>query len=127
MSRRQAIETSLGAWRDAERRLTHAVDAEREAPTRDVERHRAEHQQHATDHMVERIGSLQEAENRRSHATPSTPPFHEAARDTQDIASDIWEAARQSDEATPQTLENQRSTPRSSAPGSADVTEVGRR
>jgi hypothetical protein len=127
MTRRQAIEVALGAWRDAERRLSRAVDTEREAPARDVEHHRAEYQEHATGHMAERIDSLQEAESRRSHATPSTPPFHEAARDTQDIASDIWEAARQSDEDTPQTAENQRSAPRSTAPGATGVAKDGGR
>jgi hypothetical protein len=76
--------------------------------------------------MAERIGKLHEAESRRSHATPSTLPFHEAARETKDIASDIWEAARQSDEDTPQTAENQRTTPRPSAPGSADLASLVR-
>ncbi len=38
---------------------------------------------------------------------PSTPPFHEAARDAEAIALDIWETARESDEDTPQTAANQ--------------------
>lgn len=67
--------------------------------------------------MVERIGSLREAESRRANATPSTLPFHEAARDTQEIASDIWEAARRSDEDTPETETNKRTTPRPTRPG----------
>jgi len=67
--------------------------------------------------MVERIGSLREAEHRRANATPSTLPFHEAARDTQEIASDIWEAARSSDEDTPETDTNRRTTPRPTRPG----------
>ena len=127
MTRREAIEAVLVGWREAERRLAYAVGAERDAAAREVERYRAEYQRHATGHMAERIGRLQEAEGRRSHATPSTLLFHEAARDTQDIASDIWEAARQGDEDTPQTAENQRSTRRSIAPGSADLANVGRR
>lgn len=57
------------------------------------------------------------AEGRRSQATPSTPPFHEAARDTQEIAAEIWEAARSSDEDTPQTDLNRRATPRPARPG----------
>ena len=68
--------------------------------------------------MINQMELLQEAESCRSHATPSTPPFHEAARDTQEIASEIWEAARESDEDTPQTAANQRTTPRPPAPGS---------
>lgn len=117
LTRREAIETALAAWRDAERRLASAIDGERETLTRQVERHRADFQQLSADHMVERIGSLREAESRRAHATPSTLPFHEAARDTQEIASDIWEAARRSDEDTPETETNRRTTPRPTRPG----------
>lgn len=121
MTRREAIESALAAWRDAERRHQLAVDGDREAITREVEHHRAEFQQLSADHMVERIGKLQEAERRRSHATPSTVPFHEAARETQEIASEIWEAARESDEDTPQTVDNHRTTPAPSAPRSVDM------
>lgn len=119
MSRREAIEAALAAWRDAERRLARAVDGDRAAIERQVDRHRSDFQQLSADHMVERIGSLREAENRRANATPSTLPFHEAARDTQAIASDIWEAARRSDEDTPETETNRRTTPRPIRPGEA--------
>ena len=118
MTRREAIEMSLAAWRDAERRLTNAVDGDREAAAREVERHRTEFQRLSADHMVDRIDKLKEAEGRRSHATPSTVPFHEAARETQEIAREIWEAARESDEDTPQTPDNHRRTPAPNAPGS---------
>ncbi len=117
MSRREAIEAALAAWRDAERRLAGAADADRTAIRRQVESHRSDFQQLSADHMVERIGSLREAEGRRANATPSTLPFHEAARDTQEIASDIWEAARRSDEDTPETETNKRTTPRQTRPG----------
>jgi hypothetical protein len=117
LSRREAIEAALAAWRDGERRLANADDAEREAIERQVDRYRSEFQQLSADHMIERIGSLREAENRRANATPSTLPFHEAARDTQEIASDIWEAARSSDEDTPETETNRRTTPRPTRPG----------
>ncbi len=118
MSRREAIEAALASWRDAERRKALALDGGLTTLTEEVARHRAEFQQLSADHMVERIGKLQEAESRRSRATPSTLPFHEAARDTQEIASEIWEAARESDEDTPETAANQRTSPRPSAPGS---------
>jgi hypothetical protein len=121
MTQRQAIEAALTAWRDAERRLTDVPEGKREAIAREVESHRVEFQQLSADHMVERISSLKEAESRRSRATPSTPPFHQAARDTQEIASEIWEAARASDEDTPETAANRRTTPAPSAPGSADL------
>ena len=118
MTRRREIETSLASWRDADRRLASAVDGDREATAREVEHHRTEYQQLSTDHMVDQLGKLKEAESRRSHATPSTVPFHEAARETQEIASEIWEAARESDQDTPQTAENHRRTPAPTAPGS---------
>jgi hypothetical protein len=69
--------------------------------------------------MVEWIAKLHEAEGRRSQATPSTVPFHVAARDTQKIAAEIWEAARESDEDTPVTAANRRTTPRPVRPGLA--------
>lgn len=118
MTRRQAIETSLAAWRDAERRLTNAVDGDREAIALEVERYRTDFHQLSAEHMADQIDRLQDAESRRTHSTPSTLPFHEAARETQEIASEIWESARESDEDTPQTAENHRRSPSPSAPGS---------
>ena len=132
MSRREAIHAALESWRDAERRLADAVDADRAAIQQQVDRYRSAFQQLSTEHMVERLGSLHEAETRRASATPSTPQFHEAARDTQEIASDIWEAARSSDEDTPETETNRRTTPRPARPGGAagssspDVASVAR-
>lgn len=112
MARREAIEAALGAWRDAERQQARAVDGDRERLTAEVERYRAEFQRLSAEHMVEWIAKLQEAEGRRAHATPSTPPFHEAARDAEAIAAEIWATARQSDEDTPQTAANQRTAPK---------------
>ncbi len=117
MARRQVIEATLAAWRDAERRLGRAVDGEAEALTTEVKFHRDVFQVLSAEHMVESMDQLHEAEGRRSHATPSTPPFHKAARDTQEIAAEIWEAARSSDEDTPQTAANRRTTPRPVRPG----------
>jgi hypothetical protein len=117
MARREAIETALAAWRDAERRLAIAVGGDLASLHQEVERHRDEFQRLSAQHMVEWIGKLHEAEARRAHATPSTLPFHVAARDTQEIASEIWEAARSSDEDTPMTAANKRTTPRPVRPG----------
>lgn len=122
MTRREAIEGALAAWRDADRRLFEAADEDRDVFARQVERFRSEFHQLSADHMIERIDELREAESRRVHATPSTPRFHEAARDTQEIASEIWEAARLSDEDTPQTFENRRTTPRPARPGINSIT-----
>lgn len=67
--------------------------------------------------MVEWIAKLQEAESRRAHSTPSIPPFHEAARDDEAVAAEIWETARESDQDTPQTAANQRTAPKTVATG----------
>ncbi|HUP55791.1 MAG TPA: hypothetical protein VM408_09815 [Methylomirabilota bacterium] len=118
MERRQTVEAALRAWRDAERRLESAVDGDTEALTREVAQLRDAYQQLSAESMNEWMAKLDEAEGRRANATPSTLPFHEAARDTQEIASQIWEAARSSDEDTPETEVNRRRTPRPVAPGS---------
>lgn len=117
MAHRTAIEAALASWRDAERRHARAVDGEAAELSHEVDRYRDEFQRLSAEHMVEWMEKLHEAEDRRSHATPSTVPFHEAARDTQEIASEIWEAARSSDEDTPETKANKRTTPRPVAPG----------
>ena len=124
MARRQAIEAALSAWRDAERRLGGAVDGKSDALSREVAAHRDEFKRLSAEHMVQWIEKLHEAESRRSRATPSTPPFHQAARDTQEIASEIWEAARSSDEDTPVTAQNRRTTPKPVRPGSAKLTSL---
>ncbi len=117
MAQTSAIEATLAAWRDAERRLAGAVDGEAEAIRLEIGTHRDAYQRLSAEGMAGWLGKLQEAEGRRKHATPSTPPFHEAARDTQDIAVAIWEAARSSDQDTPQREQNQRTAPRRTAPG----------
>ena len=117
MARREEIEAALAAWRAAERRLAAAKDGQVDQLRDDVARHRDDFQRLSADHMVESIAKLHEAEGRRANATPSTLPFHVAARDTQEIASDIWEAARSSDEDTPVTEANRRTTPPPVRPG----------
>ena len=117
MAQREAIEDALASWRDAERRHAKAVDGEAAELSHEVARHRDEFQRLSAEHMVEWMDKLQEAEDRRSNATPSTVPFHKAARDTQEIAAEIWEAARSSDEDTPKTEANKRTTRRPVAPG----------
>ncbi len=111
----------MAAWRDAERRLARAVGGERETIMRQVERHRTDFQMLSVDHMVARIGTQQGAESRRARATPSTLPFHEAAGDAHEMASDIGETARRSDEVSPETAENRRTTPTPTRPGERDL------
>lgn len=117
MAPTSAIEAVLAAWRDAERRLSQAVDGEAETIKLEVGTLRHNYQLLSAEGMAGWMGKLNEAERRRSHATPSTLPFHEAARDTQEIAAAIWGAARSSDEDTPQTEQNRRRTPSRTAPG----------
>lgn len=116
MSRREAVEAALDEWRIAERRLSKGAKGDQTALTREVEQHRDDFQRLSAAHMVEWIDKLQEAEARRANATPSTPPFHEAAREAEAIAAEIWDTARSSDEDTPQTEANQRTAPKRSAP-----------
>jgi hypothetical protein len=117
MERRRGVETALAAWRDAERRLSRATDGDTGALDREVAVHRDEYQRLSAANMDQWMAMLDEAVDRRANATPSTKPFHEAARDAQEIAAQIWEAARSSDEDTPKTDVNQRTTPRPVAPG----------
>ncbi len=115
MSRREAVEAALAEWRAAERLQGNASGVDRVALTLEVERHRDDFQRLSAAHMVEWIEKLQEAETRRANATPSTPTFHEAARDAEAIAAEIWDTARSSDEDTPQTSANQRTPPKRQA------------
>ena len=117
MTQREAVEAALADWRAAERRREIAVGGDVDALTQDVERHRDAFQRLSAAHMLESIDKLREAEDRRSHATPSTPPFHEAARDAKEIAAEIWDTERSSDEDTPQTEANQRTATKEHAPG----------
>ncbi len=121
MEHRRSVESSLAAWRDAERRLSQASGHDIEGRTREVTVHRDEYQRMSAANMNEWMARLDEAEGRRANSTPSTRPFHEAARDTQEIAAQIWEAARSSDEDTPETRLNRRTTPRPMAPGLGSV------
>jgi hypothetical protein len=120
MAKRESIEATQSAWRAAERQLAAATNGDTEDLQAEVVRCRDEFQRLSAEHMVEWIGKLHEAEDRRANATPSTLLFHVAARDTQEIAAEIWEAARSSDEDTPETDANRRTSPRPSRPGSID-------
>jgi len=102
VSRREAIQDSLYAWRQAERDLAVETDGRRAELEADIVRHRTEYQRLYTEHMLENLGLLHDAEDRRAKATPSTPEFHQATRDTQDIAADMWHEARRGDLDTPQ-------------------------
>jgi hypothetical protein len=120
VAQRESIEAALASWRAAERQLAAATNGDTHDLQGDVVRCRNEFQRLSAEHMVEWLGKLHEAEGRRAHATPSTLPFHVAARDTQEIAAEIWEAARSSDEDTPETDANRRTTPRPPRPGATN-------
>ena len=99
----EKIEEALADWRAAIRNLQSATDGDRDALQAAVDRSRDEFARLSAAHMENRLDALHEAENRRRMATPSTPPFHEAARDEKAIAAEIWDSARMSDEDTPRT------------------------
>lgn len=95
------IEEALAAWRDAQRPLENAMDGDREALEAEVERERTRFHRLSAEHMMERIDALHDAEARRKAAIPSSEPFHAAARDEMEIAAEIWDSARLSDQGTP--------------------------
>jgi len=101
-SRREAIQDSLYAWRQAERELAVETDGRRKELEASIVRHRSEYQRLYTEHMFENLNRLHEAEDRRCRSTPSTPEYDQATRDVQEIAADIWLEARRGDLDTPQ-------------------------
>jgi hypothetical protein len=105
MSERTAIEDALAAWRDAKLRVGNAPQGDRGALRREADRRKRRFQRLSAEHMSEQIDELRRAEARRQAAIPSTPAFHQAARDEVQIAADIWKEARRSDEETPQTAD----------------------
>ena len=102
VSRREATQDALYAWRQAERELAGSTDGRRAQLEADIVRFRDEYQRLYSEHMLESLNRLHEAEDRRATSTPSPPDFHQATRDTQDIAADIWHEARRGDLDTPQ-------------------------
>ena len=100
VSRREALQEALRVWRAAQRELETSGDG-REDLEANVHRLRDEYQRLYTANMVENLERLHEADARRSAATPSTPDFHAATRDTEIVAADIWEQARRGDRDTP--------------------------
>ena len=102
VSRREAIQDALYAWRKAERELAEEPDGRRRELEEAVVRHRTEYHNLYTEHMMDNLGRLHEAEARRAKSIPSTPAFHDATRDTQEVAADIWHEARRGDLDTPQ-------------------------
>jgi hypothetical protein len=101
MAKREDIENALQAWRDAERRLDDADGMSRDQLESEVARTRGAYQQLAADHMAEQLDKLKAAERERAESQPSTPPYHEAAKEEADIASEIWSDAVDMDRRTP--------------------------
>jgi len=99
---REVLAEALRLWRAAERELVESGDGDDRLEA-SVAHLRGDYQRLYTDGMVENIQRLHEADARRSHATPSTPDFHAATRDTEEIAADIWEQARRGDRDSPPT------------------------
>ena len=102
VTRRETLQEALRLWRTAERELFESGDG-RDDLEANVAQLRDQYQRLYTEGMVENIGRLHDADDRRARATPSTPDFHAATRDTEEIAADIWEQARRGDRDTPPT------------------------
>ena len=101
-TRRESLQEALRLWRSAERELFESADG-RHGLEANVARLRDAYQRTYTDGMVDNISRLHAADDRRARATPSTPEFHAATRDTEEIAADIWEQARRGDRDSPPT------------------------
>lgn len=97
MSRREAVEAALRAWREAERDLADARDGQRADLEARVVECRSEYQRLSNEHMLDNMERLKNADDRRASATPSSEAYHDATRDTEKIAGDIWEEARRMD------------------------------
>lgn len=95
------VEAALAAWRKADRALGAGASGETDALKAEVKRHRAAFHRLSGFEMTEQLDALKTAESRRSVETPSTKPFHDAAKDEMQIAAAIWEHARASDEDIP--------------------------
>jgi hypothetical protein len=98
---RRQIEAALAAWRDAERRLAESADGHDEELRAEVARHRERFHTLSGTYMAGRIELLKDAEQRRRKSVASTPAFHDAAREEKELAAEIWDEARRSDEETP--------------------------
>ena len=102
VNRRESLQEALRLWRSAERELFESGDG-RHSLEANVARLRDAYQRIYTAGMVDSMERLHDADDRRARATPSTPEFHEATRDTEEIAADIWEQARRGDGDSPPT------------------------
>jgi hypothetical protein len=100
VSRRESLHEALRVWRAAERELVASGDGNVDLEAK-VFRLRDAYQHLYTEHMVENLDRLRDADDRRSASTPSTPDFHRATQDTEDAAADIWEQARRGDRDSP--------------------------
>ena len=69
MTRNDAIESELEAWRNAERRQERSFGGHTEELTREVERHRDEYQRLSTEHIVEWMAGLDAAQDGRAPAS----------------------------------------------------------
>lgn len=98
MTRSEATQAALAAWRDAECQVADTTAGEAASIGEAIVRPRSEYHRPASVRMLEDIERLGDVERRRSAAVAFQP-----GRGTHDTAADIREAGRQSGPDTPRT------------------------
>jgi len=71
MTMNEAIETELEAWRNAERRQERTFVGDTTAVKLEVEQHRAEYMRLSTEHIVEWMAGMDDAQRRSAFAQPA--------------------------------------------------------
>src|SRR4051794_10371999 len=99
--RRRDVTDALQQWREAQKRLDETTDGDRTAIEGEVDRARHRYQRASGKDMVTLLDEIHEAEMRRQAAEPSSREFHRAAQDEMALATQVWDAARMSDEEVP--------------------------
>lgn len=101
--RREELFEALRQWTFAERELEESTGG----PRADLEAHvvqlRDDYHGIFAESMLQQLSALHQVDELRASSTPSTPPYHDALRRTEEIAANIWEQARRGDREAPPT------------------------
>lgn len=100
-SGREALDEAQRSWRQAEDALTRAGAGRRIELGRRAVALRDAYSRLYTEAMIDLLRQLRAADGRRARSTPSTPAFHAATRETEEVAADIWQQAHEGDRDSP--------------------------